>query len=194
MKITQPKNFPIVLAFTKDVDEFVLAKAAVGLRRGLEFARTISMREFLSGPRPAKLDVISGRLRNSVAIDVKASDKGVVGRIGSNVKYAKFHEFGFEGSVNVRSHTRHIEDKLAGGGTRGVKLIRDRAGNVVGQKRESLNSAAARGVEFMEQTVKAHTRKLNYKGRPFIKPALVKAQPLIKQAVLEEIAKVRPPK
>lgn len=61
----------------------------------------------LSGPRPDKLGVISGLLRNSV----RRSDAIIVGgvvvsAIGSNVKYLGPHEFGFEGDVQVPGFLR----------------------------------------------------------------------------------------
>lgn len=190
MKITPPKNFPIVLANLGKLDDRLLAAGEKGIKLGLEFTRTVVQREFLQGPRPRRLGEVTGRLRNSIAIDVKRSGKGVIGRIGSNVKYAKFHEFGFTGSVNVRAHTRHHEDKSAGGPSRSIKFIRDRAGNVAGQKRESVKQASARGVEFISQQVKAHTRNVKYQGRPFIRPALEKTQGRIKDAVMTEINKI----
>ena len=166
----------------------MLDAAAKGLKRGLEFARTTSQREYLSGPRPKRLDVVTARLRNSIATDVQRSGKGVIGRIGSNVKYARFHEFGFTGTQQVRAHARHTEDKLAGGATRGLRFVRDRAGNVIGQKRESVKQAQGRGVEFIRQQVRAHSRAVNYAGRPFIQPALRKSENLIKQAIAQELA------
>lgn len=185
MKLRPPLNFPIVLANVANVDERVLKAGETGIRKGLEFAKTISMREFLRGPRPAKLGEVTGRLRDSLTVSVTRTGKGVVGRIGSNVKYARFHEFGLTGVVNVREHTRHIQQKLAGNSSRRVKFIRDpRTGSIIATKRESVNSAAKRGVEFMEQTVKAHPRKVDYKGRPFIRPALERAQAIIRETIV----------
>lgn len=187
MNLKRPANFPIVLAQVKATPERVVAAGEKGLKRGLEFARTIAMREFLSGPRPKKLDVISTRLRNSVSWTVKRSGKGVVGRIGSNVKYAAFHEFGFRGTMQIPAHTRST---VAPGssGSRRVRFIRDREGTVIGERRESVASAEKRGVSFVRQQVRAHQRKLNYAGRPFIKPALVRAQPLILAEIKKELA------
>ncbi len=182
MNLKRPANFPIVLAQIKAAPERVLAAGEKGLKRGLEFARTISMREFLSGPRPAKLDVVSTRLRNSIAWTVKRTGKGVVGRIGSNVKYAAFHEFGFRGVMQVPAHARHI------GSGRRSRPIRDREGTVIGQRRESVAAAQARGVVFVSQQVRAHQRRVNYKGRPFIKPALVRAQPFIIAEIKKELS------
>lgn len=187
MKVTTPKNFPIVIKALETAPENVLLAAEKGLRKGLEFAKTISMREYLSGPRPKRLDVVTTRLRSSIATSVQRSGRGIVGRIGSNVKYARYHEFGMKGVVHVREHIRH----QATSGERAGRLIRDREGNVVGQKRESVKQAESRGVVFTRETVKAHKRKVNYEGRPFIKPALVKAQPYIKQAILDAIAKIK---
>lgn len=191
MKLKTPNNFPIVIAGLEKLDENVLAAAEKGLRKGLEFAKTISMREFLSGPRPKRLDVVTTRLRSSIATSVRRSGKGVIGRIGSNVKYARYHEFGLKGTVSVREHVRHTVDRNWDAGGRRIKFIKDRQGFVIGEKRESVKQAQRRGVEFVRETVKAHKRRVNYEGRPFIKPALLKAQPLIKQAILDAIKLVK---
>lgn len=185
------KNFVVVLRHIEGIPERVQRASAVALTRGLEYARTISQREFLSGPRPARLDVVTTRLRQSIAINVRSTSRGIVGRIGSNVKYAAFHEFGLRGAVQVRGFTRHIQDanwQTEAGGRR-TKEIRDRAGNVIGRKRESVEEATKRGVAFTSQFVGAHSRKVNYAGRPFIKPALEKARPVILATLKEELAK-----
>lgn len=188
MKLKTPNNFPIVIAGLNTLDTRVLDAAEKGLRKGLEFAKTISMREFLSGPRPKRLDAITGRLRSSIATSVQRSGKGAIGRIGSNVKYARYHEFGLKGVVQVREHFR----QTATNGERASRPVRDRAGNVIGTKRESVQQAEKRGVVFARETVRAHKRKVNYEGRPFIRPALEKAQPLIKQAILDALKTIPP--
>lgn len=209
MKLKTPNNFPIVMARLAKGDEKVLAGAEKGLRSGLDFTRTMVMREFLSGPRSkTKLDAISGRLRGSISYAVQRSGKGIVGRIGSNMKYARFHEFGFSGEQSVKAHTRHLNDANWDGGGRGRKDVFERpireatfvnakgrrqAGKIIsrgakiGTRLESVKEAEKRGVSFVRQQVGAHSRRINYAGRPFIKPALVKAQSKIKDMIMEEI-------
>lgn len=166
MRVREPVNFPIVLKGLGELRPKLIIAGERGLRRGLEFTRTVVQREFLSGPRPGRLDVRTTRLRQSIAIDVKSSHRGVVGRIGSNVRYAAFHEFGFRGQQQVRSHTRAL-------GTRRAARLQ-RGGSV--------------GIQF----VRGHTRRIEYEGRPFIRPALIKARPLILSEMKKELEGLKP--
>lgn len=52
------------------------------------------------------LKVQTGRLRRSVNFRVTESATGIEARVGTNVEYARIHEFGFRGTVNVREHMR----------------------------------------------------------------------------------------
>lgn len=52
------------------------------------------------------LKVQTGRLRRSVNFKVTESATGVEARVGTNVEYARIHEFGFKGTVNVKEHMR----------------------------------------------------------------------------------------
>jgi hypothetical protein len=62
------------------------------------------------GPFPVsegRLGVVSGRYRQSIRRTPAVFENGaVVSTIGSNVKYAGAHEFGFDGVVNVKSFIR----------------------------------------------------------------------------------------
>jgi phage gpG-like protein len=67
------------------------------------------MTEKLSRRGPATLGVISNRLRASIrATPAVITAGGVTASIGSNVRYAGVHEFGFEGNVRVRTHARRV--------------------------------------------------------------------------------------
>lgn len=63
--------------------------------------------DWLRGPRPKKLGVVTGRLRSSISRKpaVKRGSR-YSSAIGTNVRYAPIHEFGFEGLVNIGAHTR----------------------------------------------------------------------------------------
>lgn len=178
------KNFAVVVRKLRGTDAAVLPAAAKALDRGLLEATGIIQMEFLQGPRPQKLGEVTGRLRNSISHDVELTEKGVVGRIGTNVVYGAYHEFGFKGTVQVRAHQRHIEDAnwtTAGGRRRQVKT--DLAGNVIQIKRESIASAMRRGVSLVTQQVRAHSRRLDYAGRPYVRPGLAQALPRIQELV-----------
>ena len=146
------------------LNSVVLAAMHDGLRNGLESAAEMSQREYLSGPRPVTLDVITGRLRQSIASQVEVVvDSQVVGMIGSDVRYAAFHEYGFHGIEQVRTFTR---------------ATKSGAYNGRGQKKESAVNV-----------VRAHSRQVNYAGRPFLKPALDRCLPAILQDIKDEIGK-----
>lgn len=187
----QNRTVSLVIKKTKQLPEQVLDGVQVGLARGLVQVVSISQQEFMMGPRPGKLGEVTGRLRNSMTYKVERSKGAVRGHVGTNVKYGAYHEFGFHGIEKVKGFPRTI-GQLNGAGkqidTR--RLHKDRAGNVI--LRESGKRAAARqkeGVVFV-QFVRAHDRNVNYKGRPFTRPALEKGLPFVIEQVNQEIAKV----
>lgn len=53
------------------------------------------------------LHVRTGRLRRSIAQNVEASGNEITGIVSTAVSYAKTHEYGFKGTVNVRAHDRN---------------------------------------------------------------------------------------
>lgn len=52
------------------------------------------------------LRVRTGRLRRSITERVEESGSRVSGIVGTNVEYARVHEYGFKGTVSVREHLR----------------------------------------------------------------------------------------
>lgn len=108
---TSVQASPDLTAAIKGLKPEVMARAiARGMRRGtlLIAGRIQSQRLSGKGPFPAsqqRLGVVTGRLRQSVrASEPVFKDNEVVTSIGSVVKYAKTHEFGFAGSVKVKAH------------------------------------------------------------------------------------------
>lgn len=177
---TVTTNFPIIVSKLRQLAPALRKPVEEGLHRGLQAVSTTSQQRYLSGPRPRVLDVVTTRLRNSVAIKTKDDGTNITGRIGSNVSYAAFHEFGFRGTVNVAGHTRVTSVRSVRGkySPHDLRMLRgpiqDKAGAIVGYKR-TLKSAVGRaktirnvGIAF----VKPHTRRVNYAGRPFIRPAI----------------------
>lgn len=55
-----------------------------------------------------KLKVKTGRLRRSISYKVEQNGDILTGKIGTAVKYAAVHEYGFNGTVSVRQHYRNI--------------------------------------------------------------------------------------
>ncbi len=56
-----------------------------------------------------KLNVRSGTLRRSIHNVVSTQGGNVIGVVGTNIRYARVHEFGFTGSVNVKSYIRNTK-------------------------------------------------------------------------------------
>jgi phage gpG-like protein len=52
------------------------------------------------------LNVRTGRLRRSINLRVTEDPAMIQATVGTNVAYAKVHEFGFSGAVTVREHLR----------------------------------------------------------------------------------------
>jgi hypothetical protein len=104
-----------------------------------------------------------------------------------------FHEFGFHGSENVKAHTRVVKQVSANGEVfDNRKLLKDRAGVLIGVK-GSRKAAARRQMEgiVVVQYVRAHKRQLNYAGRPFVRPALQRALPVIVKRINKAIKDVQ---
>lgn len=171
--IADERNVTVIAALER-LDAEVLQRAARVLDDRLLQAIGVAQNEYLRGPRPAKLGERTTRLRNSLERSVTVSGDKVIGQLGTNVPYAAWHEFGYKGKVQVSQHTRIVgETNAKGEAVDTRKPIRDRAGNIIGFKRRSDKTTK------VTQTVKAHDRQVNYAGRPFLRPALLKVQPLL---------------
>lgn len=160
-RITE-QNVDGVLKNLKTTNERVRVALGVGLARGLLIAVGVAQVKYLSGPRPGVLDVVTTRLRGSITSEVTVNDNEITGRIGSNIPYAAYHEFGFHGVVSVRAHSRVTSLQISNGTARIM--------HHGGSKRlaKQLKRGDVAGVTF----VKGHNRQVDYAGRPFLKPAL----------------------
>jgi phage gpG-like protein len=170
-----------------------LHACAIGLRRALEQIVGIAATKYLVGPRPQHIQSVSQRLKLGLTSAVTETPDAVIGNVGDNVKYAAYHEFGFHGTVNVRAHTRiNRFFKKSTGETMELrrKFVSD-TGEVLGFRESNtrvlgrLRQKKIAGLGFVSQLVKAHQRKVNYAGKPFVSPALDEGQPII----LEKITK-----
>lgn len=167
---------------------------------GLQMVTT-SQDKFLSGPRPMKLDHVTGRLSDNVSHRVIRRKGSIALVIGTNVPYARRHELGFKGTEKVRAHTRVVARYGARGqnlGRRGTKDLTDLlfspSGGVIGARRRtgrSLRNIAkdqrtgSVGVQF----VKAHEREVNTRPRPFLRPAIGLNFKSLKKAIRTAIRK-----
>lgn len=77
-----------------------------GIARAVLKLQTFVKTDKLSGQ---VLNVRTGRLRRSITQRVTEESGRVVGIVGTNVIYARVHEYGFSGTVNVREHLRRAK-------------------------------------------------------------------------------------
>lgn len=106
------------------------------------------------------LNVRTGRLQRSINQAVTSDATSVTGIVSTAVKYARPHEYGFSGTVNVKEHLRTVTQAF------GKELK-----------------------EPVTSTVKAHTMKMNLPERSFLRSALADQRGEIvegiRQAVIE---------
>ena len=168
----KPENEKAVTDSLASTDGRIRFACATGLARGLLIAAGEAQRFYLSGPRPEILDVRTGRLRGSVATEVEVNGNDVTGRIGSNVPYAAFHEFGFFGDEQVRAHTRVRGWNKGGRAKETTRYVGRRGG--LGYSKDIRPAEVRLGLSNFSsiEDVRAHVRHIEYAGRPFLRPAL----------------------
>lgn len=112
-------------------------KAGIG-RAALKLQREVVQNK-LSGQ---VLNVRTDTLRRSIDQVVTTEGSAVVGIVTTNVRYARIHEYGFSGTMSVRSSLRQVK------------------------------KAFGRAISPREVAVRAHTRKVNLSQRSFLRSAL----------------------
>ena len=93
------------------------------------------------------LAVRTGRLRDSIVAEVRQVDQAIVATVGSDVGYAAFQEYGFNGTESVREHLR---------------TIRQAFGRPIAEK---------------QILVRASSRRVDYPAHSFLRSALAEMQP-----------------
>lgn len=108
--------------------------------------------DYLSQRGPETLGVITNRLRSSIRPRAASLvGNAVISGIGSNVAYAGAHEFGFDGTVNIKAHTREVHL------FEGRQISRQDAKGIRGKLKKKLSSLTA--------NVRAHAREVHIKAR-----------------------------
>lgn len=179
------KNEQVVLTSLASLDERIMQAAHTGLASGLEEVVGIVRLEFLSG---SPLRRVTGRLQSGMTQSVTRAGAVLFGRVGNAVKYAAYHEFGFHGTVNVRAHSRVMDQVNAKG-----QSMPATPGKVISGVLQTRKESAKRqrGGFVMVQFVKAHSRKVNYAGKPFVRPALERHSPKIAENINKSVALVK---
>jgi len=97
------------------LEKMIPKELAAALQRAARLVQRTSQEKYLSGPRPEKLGVVSGRLRRSIATRVDVSGSRVTALVGTNVVYGRIHELGFRGRVLMSQRLRGHSMVRAGG-------------------------------------------------------------------------------
>lgn len=95
------------------------------------------------------LHVRTGRLRRSINRRMAETATSITGQVGTNVSYARIHEYGFTGVVNVRAHLR-LQSVVFG-----------------------------RPIPPTAVSVRAHTMRMRMPERSFLRSALAEMRPEI---------------
>lgn len=98
------------------------------------------------------LNVRTGRLRRSINQRVESKGTRVDGYVGTNVEYARVHEFGFRGIVNIREHLRKTK--------RGAHKVSAHSRNVNIRERSFLRSALGEMKPTIQKELKAAAVKV----------------------------------
>ena len=104
------------------------------------------------------LNVRTNRLRSSITLQTEEAPDHITARVGTNVKYGRYHELGFHGAEKVRAHDRYTS-------------------TVFGHRLRYLAL----------QHVGDHDREVNYGGRPFLRPALEERRDLVRTRIQQAI-------
>ena len=194
-------NLPMILATLNSLPARFRAGLRRAMSRGLQITSGVAQRDYMSGPRPSRLAVVTGRLRSSIATTVDATESDrLIGRIGTIIPYGSFHEFGFQGEELVGAHFRVTSEQGVKRGRLGLwsvgavdsrRAIRERGtGRIVGYKESRLVASQRRLTLAQGGWVRAHTRKLNYPGRPYLLPAIETTKDQYGPIAIEELTTI----
>lgn len=160
--IDVPQNLDAALRGLKP--DVMLSAVRRGMSRAGQLVAGQIIRTRLTGKGPFaisahQLGVRSGRLRKSVrSTPAEVSGNEVAVKIGSAVRYAAAHEFGFTGPVKVKAHQRTVKKAF------GVKLKSPVTG-----------------------PVKAHQRKVTIPERAPIRTGIQENLPIFSNEITREV-------
>jgi len=120
-------------------------------RLSLEIQRSVK-EDKLSGQ---VLHVRTGTLRRSINQRIEEKADGIYGYVGTNVRYAGAHEYGFKGTVTVKEHLRREKKVIAAkyNAAKDVWIVRKKNTGFSG-------------------IVKSHTMTMNLPERSFLRSTL----------------------
>jgi hypothetical protein len=151
------------------------------MRKENELTINAAIEKRMSGPRPAVLGRVSSELARSLhQSDVVIAGNTILSAIGSNKSYAGFHERGFQGYEYVDAYDR--KQNVYAGGSKTYKQM-DARGHIKTRTRKPKSVSGT-------VRVRAHRRKFNYAGRPYIWPTLQERAPNYSKSISEAIVQV----
>jgi phage gpG-like protein len=182
--VMQIELSPEAQSFIGNLQQFP-EKILLALKRGLDRATPIvasriqAQRLTGQGPFPVEehmLGQVTGLLRQSVRFtEAVITGDTVTSSIGSNVRYAAVHEFGFDGQVNVRPFFRKHRgrDQFAK-----IERVAKKTG-----RRYKATVKIATGVEG----VSAHTRHMKIPARAPFRYGIADSDQVITNAITSEL-------
>jgi len=133
--------------------------------------------DYLSARGPETLGVITNRLRSSIRPRASTMlGNAIISGIGSNVRYMGAHEFGFDGTVNVKAHSRELHFY------EGQQVSRADAKGMRGKMRQRLKSVT--------RNVRAHTREVHIRARAPIRHGIEDRVDAYSNAIAEALQRV----
>jgi phage gpG-like protein len=103
----------------------------------------------------------SGRLKDSITSKITDSEDLISGIVGTNVEYARVHEYGFKGTETVKAHLRTIKQAWGRPLRAGAKQI----------------------------NIRSHSRKANLPERSFLRSSLRDLEGKIKKRMEDAVRK-----
>lgn len=170
-------NAAQVLASLAGFDERMTAALTAALDDQNQDTITAAQLTKLTGPRPHRLGGVTNRLRSSLtAAKARPVDRMILSAIGSNVRYAGVHEYGFDGNVTVRAFTRRDQrsDVFA-------------APSVFNPKTGRIKKGRTKKVADGFVTVRAHSRHLRVPERSYIRSTLAERAEAYGEALSEAV-------
>ena len=138
-------------------------------RLGIELQRKVKESK-LTGQ---VLKVRTGRLRRSINLKVTEDGNSITGSVGTNVAYARRFEIGGTWSENVKAHVRRNREQI-----KAATYTTKDGKTKVGSKGRSSGAIP----------VKAHTRSVTVKPRPFLAPVLEEMRNPIRTRLAQAVA------
>jgi phage gpG-like protein len=119
----------------------------------------IEMQGYVKGSKLSGqvLHVRTGTLRRSINQEVKQDGNKIAAIVGTNVKYAGVHEYGFDGAVGVKAHVRRSRGQMK-------EAMRTRKDGTTYATRNDMRQG--------EVNVRGFTRHMHLPERSFLRSAL----------------------